>query len=140
MAGNKGLNDLLVHFILEQFEAAEIQNMGKVPFAGVRHWPVEPLLNGTCNTLVITPPEALYGQQMGFSFVADFAAYGLNYALDGLAARCDYVEKSEDTIRKIVKALWRGCTITEPTVTSPSELSRNTAGSKIIPLPGRPMI
>jgi len=140
MAGDKGLNDLLVHFIVEQFEAAGIQNVRKVPFAGVGHGCIEALLNGTCDALVITPPEALYARRMGCNFVVDFADYGLNY-LSAAWRQAANTSKSTKTLSaRSSRRTWKGCTVTEPTVTSPSEFSRNTAESKIVPLPRRPMI
>jgi len=108
MAGDNGLNDLLVHFIVDQLEAAGIRNLRKVPVVGGGRARVEVLLNGKCDALVITPPEALYARRMGCNFVVDYADYGLNYALGGLAARRDYVTGHEDIIRRIVKAYVEG--------------------------------
>jgi len=108
MAGDKGLNDLLVHFIVDQFEAAGIPNIRKVLIAGRGHRRLEALLNGKCDALVITPPEALYARRKGCNFLVDYSEYGLNYALGGLAARRDYVAHNEDIIRKVVKAYVEG--------------------------------
>ncbi len=108
IVGDNGLNDVLVHFIVDQLEAAGVRNIRKMIVAGKERARTEALLNGQCDALVITPPEALYAKRMGCHFVVDFADYGLNYALGGLAARRDYVEQNEDTIRKIVKAYVEG--------------------------------
>lgn len=108
IVGDRGLNDVLVHFIVDQFEAVGIRNIRKVLIAGRERARTEALLNGQCDALVITPPEALYAKRMGCNFVVDFADYGLNYALGGLAARRDYVAKNDDTIRRIVRAYVEG--------------------------------
>jgi len=108
MAGDKGLNDLLVHFIVDELKDAGISNIVKVPVAGEGRERIAALLNGKCDALVITPPEALYARRKGCNFVVDYGAYGLNYALGGLAACRNYIEKHEDIIRKIVAAYVEG--------------------------------
>ena len=38
----------------------------------------------------------------------DFAEYGLNYALGGIAARCDYVERNPQITRRFIQAYVEG--------------------------------
>jgi ABC-type nitrate/sulfonate/bicarbonate transport system substrate-binding protein len=108
------LNDVLVHFIIDQLEAAGIRNLRQVPLPAGEKARIEALVSGKCDAMVITPPEALDAKRQGCSFIVDFADYGLNYALGGLAARRDYVEANQDIIRRIVKA-YVECTATAPT-------------------------
>jgi ABC-type nitrate/sulfonate/bicarbonate transport system substrate-binding protein len=108
IVGDAGLNDVLVHFIVDQLEAAGIPNLRKIPLPAGEKARIEALVTGKCDAIVITPPEALDAKRRGCSFIVDFADYGLNYALGGLAARRDYVEANQDIIRRIVKAYIEG--------------------------------
>jgi len=108
IVGDAGLNDVLVHFIVEKFEAQGIRNIQKVSISGGEKARLEALVSGKCDALVITPPEALNAKSQGCTFIVDFADYGLNYALGGLAARRDYVDANQDIIRRIVKAYVEG--------------------------------
>ena len=108
IAGDAGLNDVLVHFALDQFEAAGIRNISKVPLPSGENARLEALVAGKCDAMVITPPTALVAHRRGCAFIVDFADYGLNYALGGLAARRDYVEANEGIIRRIVSAYVEG--------------------------------
>src|ERR671922_1662172 len=108
VVGDTGLNDLLVHFIVDKFEADGIRNIQKVRIQGGEQARLEALLRGKCDALIITPPEALVAKRRGCAFVVDFADYGLNYALGGIAARRDYVDANHDLIRSIVKAYVEG--------------------------------
>ena len=58
--------------------------------------------------MVITPPESIDAQRRGCKYRIDFAEYGLNYALGGIAARRDYVEKNPEITRKFIKAYVEG--------------------------------
>ena len=108
IVGDAGLNDVLVHFIVNQFEAEGIRNIQKLPIPGGEKARLEVLVSGKCDALIITPPEALNAKKQGCRFIVDFADYGLNYALGGLAARRDYVDSNQDIIRRIVKAYVEG--------------------------------
>ena len=48
---------------------------------------LEALLSGQCDAIVSTPPESIEAHRKGCHYVIDFAEYGLNYALGGIAAR-----------------------------------------------------
>ena len=58
--------------------------------------------------MVGTPPECIDAIRHGCKYLIDFAEYGLNYALGGIAARRDYVEKNPEIARKFVKAYVEG--------------------------------
>jgi ABC-type nitrate/sulfonate/bicarbonate transport system substrate-binding protein len=69
---------------------------------------LEALLNGKVDAVVSTPPESIDAQRKGCKYLIDFAEYGLNYALGGIAARRDYVENNPDITRKFIKAYVEG--------------------------------
>src|SRR5258706_6922465 len=94
--GDGGLNDLLVRFIIERFETQ-----------GIRASAV-PLYDGACDALVMTPPEAVEARMRGCPFLVDFAEFGFNYALGGIAARRQTVRESPDLVRRFVMAYVEG--------------------------------
>ena len=104
--GDGGLNDALVKFIIEKLTAAGIKGLREEPIAGGSN--VQVLLNGDCDAVVITPPESIDAQRKGCKVLVDFAEYGLNYALGGIAARRDYVDRNPEITRKFVKAYVEG--------------------------------
>jgi ABC-type nitrate/sulfonate/bicarbonate transport system substrate-binding protein len=104
--GDGGLNDALVNFIIEKLSDAGINGLKKesIP-AGADE---AALISGKCDAMVITPPESIDAQRKGCKYLIDFAEYGLNYALGGIAARRDYVEKNPEITRKFIKAYVEG--------------------------------
>jgi ABC-type nitrate/sulfonate/bicarbonate transport system substrate-binding protein len=104
--GDGGLNDALVKFIIEKLAAAGIKSLREEPIPGSSD--VEVLLGGKCDAVVITPPESIDAQRKGCKVLVDFAEYGLNYALGGIAARRDYVERNPEITRKFIKAYVEG--------------------------------
>ncbi|HZA56749.1 MAG TPA: ABC transporter substrate-binding protein, partial [Candidatus Udaeobacter sp.] len=72
------------------------------------HESIEAMMSGKCDAVVITPPEALEAKKRGCKFLVDFAEYGLNYALGGVAARRDYVEKNPEIVKNFIKAYIEG--------------------------------
>jgi ABC-type nitrate/sulfonate/bicarbonate transport system substrate-binding protein len=104
--GDGGLNDALVKFIIEKLAAAGIEGLREEPIPGSSD--VEVLLNGDCDAVVITPPESIDAQRKGCKYLIDFAEFGLNYALGGIAARRDYVQRHLEITRKFIKAYVEG--------------------------------
>ena len=104
--GDGGLNDALVRFIIEKLAAAGIRGLREEPIRGSGD--VQALLRGECDAIVITPPESIDAQRKGCKVLVDFAEYGLNYALGGIAARRDYVERNPEITRKFIKAYVEG--------------------------------
>jgi NitT/TauT family transport system substrate-binding protein len=104
--GDGGLNDALVNFIIEKLSDTGINGLKKesIP-AGADE---AALISGKCDAMVITPPESIDAQRKGCSYLIDFAEYGLNYALGGIAARRDYVEKNPEITRRFIKAYVQG--------------------------------
>jgi ABC-type nitrate/sulfonate/bicarbonate transport system substrate-binding protein len=108
IVGDAGLNDVLVHFITGKLASDGIGNIQKVPIPGGEQARVEALVAGQCDALVITPPSAFEAKRRGCRFLIDFADYGLNYALGGIAARRDYIRANEEIARNFVKAYVEG--------------------------------
>jgi ABC-type nitrate/sulfonate/bicarbonate transport system substrate-binding protein len=104
--GDSGLNDALVKFIVAKLAAAGIQGLREEPIPGGSD--VAALLDGRCDAVVITPPESIDAQRKGCNYLVDFAEFGLNYALGGIAARRDYVERNPEITPRFVKAYVEG--------------------------------
>jgi NitT/TauT family transport system substrate-binding protein len=106
--GDGGLNDALVNFIIEKLSSAGITALEKksIPAGGDEQ--IAALISGRCDAMVITPPESIDARRKGCNYLIDFAEYGLNYALGGIAARRDYVDKNPEITRKFIKAYVEG--------------------------------
>jgi ABC-type nitrate/sulfonate/bicarbonate transport system substrate-binding protein len=106
--GDGGLNDALVKFIIPKLAAAGVQDLREEPIPIGGDKDAAALLSGKCDAIVITPPESIDAQRKGCKYLVDFAEYGLNYALGGIAARRDYVEQNPEITRKFIKAYVEG--------------------------------
>src|SRR5215831_13082983 len=107
LVGDGGLNDALVKFVIQKLAAEGIAGLHEeTVLAGDKE--LQALLNGQCDAIVITPPESIDAQRKGCKYLVDFAEYGFNYALGGIAARRDYVEQNSEITRKFVKAYVEG--------------------------------
>jgi ABC-type nitrate/sulfonate/bicarbonate transport system substrate-binding protein len=106
--GDGGLNDALVKFVIQKLAAEGITSLHEeaVPAGGDKE--LAALLSGQCDAIVITPPESIDAQRKGCKYLVDFAEYGFNYALGGIASRRDYVEQNPEITRKFVKAYVEG--------------------------------
>jgi ABC-type nitrate/sulfonate/bicarbonate transport system substrate-binding protein len=106
--GDGGLNDALVKFVMERLAAAGIDDIRKEPIPGSGGKEVEALLSGRCDAIVITPPESIAAVRRGCRYLIDFAEYGLNYALGGIAARRDTVQRNPEITRRFIQAYVEG--------------------------------
>jgi len=106
--GDGGLNDALVKFIIEKFNATGITGLREEPIAPGGQSELEALLSGKCDAVVSTPPECIEAHRKGCQYLVDFSEYGLNYALGGIAARRDYVLENPEITRKFIKAYVEG--------------------------------
>jgi ABC-type nitrate/sulfonate/bicarbonate transport system substrate-binding protein len=79
-----------------------------VPLAGTNPNPVAALLNGEYDAVVLTPPAVIEAQRQGCHLVVDFADYGLNYSLGGIAARRSYIAAHPDIVEAFVAAYIAG--------------------------------
>jgi ABC-type nitrate/sulfonate/bicarbonate transport system substrate-binding protein len=106
--GDGGLNDTLVQFIIEKLDEAGVEGVRAEAIPRGADQEIEALLAGKCDAAVITPPESIYAQRKGCRYLVDFAEYGLNYALGGIAARRAYVSKNPEIARRFVKSYVEG--------------------------------
>lgn len=106
--GDGGLNDALVKFIVARLEAAGISGLHEVTVPAGGDKELEALLSGKCDAIVSTPPESIEAHRRGCKYLIDFSEYGLNYALGGIAARRDYVERHPEITRQFIKAYVEG--------------------------------
>jgi ABC-type nitrate/sulfonate/bicarbonate transport system substrate-binding protein len=87
---------------------AGIRGLTEVPIAHGAEAELDALLSGKVDAVVGTPPECIDTIRHGCNYLIDFAEYGLNYALGGIAGRRDYIAKSPEITRKFVKAYVEG--------------------------------
>ena len=106
--GDGGLNDFLVKFIVQKLEDASILRLRPERIPPGHGHELKALLTGQCDAVVITPPESIEAQRNGCKYLIDFAEYGLNYALGGIAARRDYVENNPQITLQFVRAYLEG--------------------------------
>ena len=106
--GDGGLNDALVSFIIEKLSEAGIEGVEKEPVPAGGDRQMAALVSGSCDAIVITPPESIEARRRGCNYLIDFAEYGLNYALGGIAARRDYVAKNPEITGRFIKAYVEG--------------------------------
>ena len=103
-----GIGDALVKFVIAKLSAAGIKGLREEPIPHGAAAELEALLNGTVDAVVGTPPECIDAIRHGCKYLIDFAEYGLNYALGGIAARRDYIENNPEITRKFVTAYVEG--------------------------------
>jgi ABC-type nitrate/sulfonate/bicarbonate transport system substrate-binding protein len=103
-----GIGDALVKFVIVKLSAAGIKGLREEPIPHGAAAELEALLNGTVDAVVGTPPECIDAIRHGCKYLIDFAEYGLNYALGGIAARRDYIENNPEITRKFVTAYVEG--------------------------------
>ncbi|HEY2987317.1 MAG TPA: ABC transporter substrate-binding protein, partial [Candidatus Binatia bacterium] len=106
--GDGGLNDVLVHFIVERLEKENIRGLRLVPLSSGGRDGAAALLSVQCDALVMTPPEAIEARIQGCAFIVDFAEFGLNYGLGGIATRRRTIQEAPDVVRKFVRAYVEG--------------------------------
>ncbi len=106
--GDGGLNDILVYFVIDQLEKEGIQGIRLVADSGGGRNGLAKLMSCECDALVITPPEALEAKRQGCHFLVDFAEFGLNFALGGIAARRGYIQEHPAITRQFVRAYVEG--------------------------------
>jgi ABC-type nitrate/sulfonate/bicarbonate transport system substrate-binding protein len=108
LMGDRGLNDVLVHFVIDQLQKSGVHpvRFTWVPSEGIEG--IAALLAGRCDAMVLTPPHAVEAKRRGCVFLVDFAEFGLNYALGGIAARRRTIRKEPETARKFIKGYVEG--------------------------------
>ena len=103
-----GIGDMLVKFIIAKLNGAGISGLREEPIGHGAAAELDALVSGKVDAVVGTPPECIEAIRRGCKYLIDFSEYGLNYALGGIGARRDYVEKHPDVTRRFVKAYVEG--------------------------------
>jgi NitT/TauT family transport system substrate-binding protein len=103
-----GIGDALVKFVVDRLAAAGILGLQPTPIDHGAEAELEALLRGTVDAVIGTPPECIALIRHGCKYLIDFAEYGLNYALGGIAGRRDYIETHPDITQRFVKAYVEG--------------------------------
>jgi len=103
-----GIGDALVKFLIAKLDTAGIKGLREVQIAHGAAAELEALMSGKVDAVVGTPPECIDVIRHGCKYLIDFAEYGLNYALGGIAGRRDYIEKNPEITRRFVKAYVEG--------------------------------
>ena len=106
--GDGGLNDVLVRFVVEQLEKEGVRALRLAPLPSGGRESTALLLTAECDALVMTPPEAVEAKRRGCGFLVDFAEFGLNYALGGIATRKSTVADCPEVTKKFVMAYLEG--------------------------------
>ena len=106
--GDGGLNDALVKFVIEKLQLTGVTGLREETITGSGDEDLQALLSGKCDAIVSTPPESIKARRLGCNYLIDFAEYGLNYALGGIAARRDYVERNPEITGTFIKAYVEG--------------------------------
>src|SRR5438093_1734263 len=138
--GDGGLNDALVRFVIAQLHAAGIQGLREETILGGGNTELEALLRGRCDAIVSTPPECIDAQRKGCSYLIDFAEYGLNYALGGIAAGAITLRRIRRSRGGLSRPTSKACTAIVPIASLRSESRRSTAGSRIVQSRKKPTI
>jgi ABC-type nitrate/sulfonate/bicarbonate transport system substrate-binding protein len=103
-----GIGDMLVKFIVAKLAAAGITGLREAPIGHGAEAELEALVSGKVDAVVGTPPECIDAIRHGCTYLIDFAEFGFNYALGGIAARRDYIEKNPEITRSFIKAYVEG--------------------------------
>jgi ABC-type nitrate/sulfonate/bicarbonate transport system substrate-binding protein len=106
--GDGAITDILMQFMHEQLAKEGVGGTTLVPVPRGSHHEVEALLSGEFDALVMTPPACIAAERQGCHLVVDFADYGLNYSLGGIAAARGYVAEHPDLAQAFVTAYVEG--------------------------------
>jgi ABC-type nitrate/sulfonate/bicarbonate transport system substrate-binding protein len=106
--GDGGIGDMLVQFVISRLAASGITGIRQEPIAHGAAAQLDALLTAKVDAIVGTPPECIDAIRHGCHYVIDFAEYGFNYALGGIAARRVYIEQNPEIARNFVKAYVEG--------------------------------
>jgi NitT/TauT family transport system substrate-binding protein len=104
--GASGPNDLgylLNRFLITQLEPRGIHGLTIVD-AGSGRERLQQLLKGEIDAAPISPPVAIEARRAGCPFLLDFAEFGLNFTLGGLATTQEVIDRRPDLVRRFVRA------------------------------------
>src|SRR5215218_5016688 len=104
--GASGPNDLgylLNRFLITQLEPRGIHGLTIVD-AGSGRERLQQLLKGEIDAAPISPPVAIEARRAGCPFLLDFAEFGLNFTLGGVATTQEMIDRRPGLVRRFVRA------------------------------------
>jgi ABC-type nitrate/sulfonate/bicarbonate transport system substrate-binding protein len=69
---------------------------------------VQKLLSGEIDAAPLSPPVAIEARRAGCPFLLDFAEFGLNFTLGGVATTQDLIDSHPDLARRFIRAYVAG--------------------------------
>lgn len=69
---------------------------------------IDGLFDGSIDAVIISPPLAVEARRRGATFLLDFAEFGLNFALGGVATTRRLVDADPDLVLRFVRAYVKG--------------------------------
>jgi ABC-type nitrate/sulfonate/bicarbonate transport system substrate-binding protein len=101
------LGDLLIRFLVPKLEEQGIPGVQIVYGSGSQQR-IGALLDGSIDAAALSPPTAMQARRQGCRFLVDFADYGLNFTLGGLATTRELIRTQPDLVRRFVRAYVAG--------------------------------
>lgn len=101
------LGDLLTRFLVGRLEMEGIAGIQIVYGDGGRER-VQGLIDGKLDAAPISPPVAMEARRAGCRFLVDFADYGLNFTLGGIATTRRTIRQQPDLVRRFVRGYVAG--------------------------------
>ncbi len=101
------LGDLLVRFLVGRLAAQGIGGI-EITYGGGSHDRVAALLEGRNDAAPLSPPVAMQARRQGCKFLVDFADYGLNFTLGGIATTRSIIAERRDLVRRFIRAYVSG--------------------------------
>jgi ABC-type nitrate/sulfonate/bicarbonate transport system substrate-binding protein len=106
-SGPGDLGFLLNRFVITQLQKRGIEGLQVVDVGGGRER-VQKLLSGEIDAAPISPPVAIEARRAGCPYLLDFAEFGLNFTLGGVATTQDVINSRPDLVRRFVHAYVAG--------------------------------
>jgi ABC-type nitrate/sulfonate/bicarbonate transport system substrate-binding protein len=102
------LGDLLIRFLIPQLDRQGIPGIQVVYGVSSGRDRVEALLEGRIDAAPLSPPIAIQARRAGCPFLVDFADYGLNFTLGGVATTRALIAEDRDLVLRFVRAYAAG--------------------------------
>jgi len=102
------LGDLLTRFLVGQLERQGITGIQIVYGESSSKDRVAALLKGRLDAAPLSPPVAMEARRSGCPFLVDFADYGLNFTLGGIATTRQLIAEDRDLVQRFVRAYVAG--------------------------------
>ncbi len=102
------LGDLLIRYLVGQLEKQGIGGVQIVYEDGSSKARVAALLEGKIDAAPLSPPVAMEARRAGCPFLVDFADYGLNFTLGGIATTRRLIAEQRSLVQRFVRAYVAG--------------------------------